>query len=110
MGIMKNSAGNPIHSCRGLMSVTETTLTAGVSPYVIDVATGLGGGTNRGNRGYIANDGGADMLAEIALEGSNYMTQFTIKNGDNFDITGMNLSKIRLTRSGSDTNFRVVAW
>lgn len=92
------------------MSVHESTLTVGTSPLIIDVASDLGGGTNRGNMGYIANDGVNDMLVEIALESTNYMSQFTVKNGENFDVIGMNLSKIRLTRSGGDTNYRVVVY
>ena len=110
MSIMKNAAGNPIHSCRGYMCVAESALTVATSPVTVAVSTGLGGGTARGNRGYIANDGSSDMTVELALEGTNYLTAFTVKNGDTFDLTGFNISNIRLTRGAGDTNYRVVVW
>jgi hypothetical protein len=110
MGIMKNSAGNAIYSCRSVMSVNEGTLTAGNSPVTCPVSANLGGGTNRGNAGYIANDGSGSIQVEIAQEGTSYMSPFTLKSGENFDVTGMNISNVRLTRLGADANYRVVIW
>lgn len=110
MSIAKNDAGLSIYPCSGKMVVSESTITAATSPVVVNVVGGLGGGIYRGNRGYIANDGAFSLLVEIALEGTNYMSQFTLTQGSNFDLTGMNISNIRLTRSGGDTAYRVLVW
>lgn len=115
MSIDRNGAGRELYPV-GKNSVTETTITAGTSPLVIAVSTTLGadGQTTNGNRGYIANDSTAaspvSFRVEIAHTSTDYLTAFTIAQGEVFDLTGWDISTIRLTRVTSDCALRVHVW
>jgi hypothetical protein len=117
--ILNNYAGNPIYPVKMAYSVFETykaanSFTAAASPAVWNMQNdfpnqGTSPGQNprlKGNRGYIKVDGAGDLLVEIANQGTQYNTQFTLKNGDSFDLTGLDISQIRFTWSGTNTNFR----
>jgi hypothetical protein len=111
MAILENDAGRSIYPVRGVMSVHETTITAGISPVVYNINSDLGGLSNtRGNRGWFAVDGNAAIKIEIAQEGTSYMAQFTVNAGQVIDLTGFNINSIRLTRTTGDSAFRLVVW
>ena len=110
MSIIRNDQGRPLYPVGSTSFVDEATITAGTTPIVLDVESVL---KFKGNRGYIANDnpaGGFSLLVEIAHVAGAYLTQFTLKAGEVFDLTGWDVSEIRLTRSGGDCTFRVHAW
>lgn len=113
-GILANDSGASIYPVRPYSKYevykSLNSFTAGVSPVTWGISTDLAGASTnphiRGNRGYIVVDGIGDLLVEIANESTNYNAQFTLKSGDRFDLTGMGISNIRFTHSGTDTNFR----
>lgn len=113
MSIARNDAGNPLYSSSKNYVNEDTSFVAGDSPKVLTPSTTLtatGVKTRNGNRGYIKVDGVGDLLVEISHNGSDYNTQFTLKNGDSFDLTGLEVNKIRFTHSGTDTAYRVQVW
>ena len=84
----------------------DSSFVTGDSPHVITAPTTLG---RNANRGYIRVDGTGDIKVEIAHKGTSYLTQFTLKNADSFDLTGLDVATIRLTWV-SDSGYRLVAW
>ncbi len=115
MSIMRNDAGRGLFQV-GKNSVTESTINAGNTPITINVQSDLAtdGQVANGNRGYIANDSTvaspATLLVKIAHSTTDFMTQFTLAQGEVFDLTGWDISEIRLTRGTADCAFRVHAW
>lgn len=115
MAIVRGGSGRAIYQV-GLNSVNEGTLIVGNSPLVVDVENDLAqdGQTINGNRGYVANDSTtgtpASLLVEIAHTSNNFTNQFTLEQGEVFDLSGWDISEIRLTRSGADCPFRVHVW
>lgn len=115
MAIVRGGSGRAIYQV-GLNSVTESTLTAGSSPLEIAVEDDLAqdGQTINGNRGYVANDSTtgtpASFKVEIAHTFNNWTNQFTLEQGEVFDLSGWDISRIRLTRMGTDCPFRVHVW
>lgn len=107
MSILRNDKGDALYPCSKMLASEDTSFVAGDSPRSIDVNDDLG--TN-GNRGYIKVDGAGDLLVEISHGGTNYEDQFTLKNGDAFDLTGLDVDTIRLTHSGTNTSYRVLVW
>jgi hypothetical protein len=89
----------------------DTSFTAGDSPQVIDVEGGLQDeltSARRGRTGYIVCDGTGDILIEISSDGTNYLPQFTLKQNEVWDAEQMDISKIRITHSGTDSAYRSV--
>ena len=106
MSINRNSAGNPIYPVGNLVISEDANFIAGDSPRVIDIAGTLG---YNANTGYVRVDGSGDLLVEISHTGAGYLTQFTLKNGDNFSLSGLEVARIRLTHSGTNTSYRLFA-
>lgn len=88
--------------------VSEDTLDAGNTPLVLDVFGTLA--TKVGNRGHIANDGSGTMTVAISTDGSNFNTPWSLKPGEMYDLTGMNIKQIQLTRGAADSDYRVMVW
>jgi len=116
MSIVRNGAGDALFQV-GKNCVSEGTLTAGISPLTIDVETTLAdqnGEKINGNRGYIANDSSTaspvSFTVQIAHTANNFLTAFTLEQGEVFDLTGWDISQIKLTRVSSDCAYRVQVW
>lgn len=82
----------------------DTLFETGDSPRVLDVSTDLG---RTSIDGYIVNDGTGDIKIELSNDGTNYGGQHTLQCGDKLILTGITVSKIRLTWV-SDTGYRVL--
>lgn len=107
---MRNDAGHSIYPVGKFFVAEDTNFVTGDSPVVLDIAGTLSSDSKQtGNRGYIRVDGAGDILVEISHDGTNYMSQFRLKNADSFDLTGISVSKIRLTWV-SDSAYRVLSW
>lgn len=111
MAIMRNDRGNAIYPVGRNFVNEDASFVVGESPRVLDVNDTLG---RNGNRGYINVYGAGDLLVEISHSETQagvpqYTTQFTLRNSDNFDLTGWDLDTIRLTWS-ADTAYRVHCW
>jgi hypothetical protein len=115
MAIIRGGSGRALNQV-GKNCVSEGTLVAGNSPFVIDVENTLAqdGQTINGNRGYVSNDSDtstpAAFTVEIAHTADDFTTAFTLAQGEVFDLTGWDISEIRLTRVSTDCAFRVHVW
>lgn len=103
MGVLQNIFGHGVFTSPAPNVVNESTLTAIVSPVTIDVLGTLG---YKGNRGYVACDSGSLSL-QVSQGGSAYGNAFTILSGEKFDLSGCEVSKLKLTRIASDAAYRV---
>lgn len=85
----------------------DTSFVAGDSPATLDVNNYLG---SNGNRGYVVNDGTGDFTVEISHDGTTFMSDFTLKSGESFDLTGLEVDSIRLTHGGTNSSYRINCW
>ncbi len=115
MGIIRNGAGRSLYQVGGNV-VAEGTLTAGVSPLTVAVDSVLidNGVLTNGNNGYIINDSTVDtpvsFTVQIAHKGTSYLTAFTVKQGEVFDLAGWDVANIKLTRVSADCAYRIQVW
>lgn len=115
MSIIRGGSGRALNQV-GKNCVSEGTLIAGNSPFVVNVESTLAqdGQNINGNRGYVANDSTtavpASFTVEISHTATTYTTAFTLAQGEVFDLTGWDISHIRLTRVATDCPFRVHVW
>ena len=115
MSIVRGGSGRALYQV-GKNVVSEGTIIAGNSPLTVDVENGLAqdGQTINGNRGYVSNDSTsaspATLLVKIAHTLNNFESQFTVGQGEVFDVTGWDISEIVLTRGSADCPFRVHVW
>ena len=103
MGVLQNIFSHGVFTTPAHNVVQESTLTAIVSPVTIDVNGSLG---HKGNRGYVACDSGTLSL-QVSQNGTVYGTAFTINTGEKFDLSGCEVSSLKLTRIASDAAYRV---
>jgi len=82
----------------------DSSFVAGDSPVVHDFNTDLG---KNGREGYIVCDGTGNILVEIANKSFAYGDQFTMKENDILNFQGLEISKVRLTHSGTDSAYRI---
>ena len=84
---------------------------AGDSPVVLDIAGVLGIPSIDGKILVKSNIAGVNgnILVELSTDGVNYGAQFTVFNLETFPLFGYKVKKIRITHSGSDSGYRVVA-
>lgn len=109
---IKNSKDQSLYPDIAINFVAEGALNAGNSPVTLTpVATFAAASTVKaGNRGHIANDGTGSFTIAISTDGTNYNTPWTLKQGEMYDLTGMSIQKIQLTRVAADSNYRVMVW
>lgn len=84
---------------------------SGDSPSVLDIAGTVG---NQGSvdgeilcRNTASNTG--NILVELSSDGSTYGDQFTVYNLETFSLFGYKVKKIRITHTGTDSGYRVIA-
>lgn len=92
----------------GWFSAEDTNFTAGESPLTLDIYT-----TDLHEfplvEGYIACDGSGNILVEMAQQPDNFGNQFTMKSGEVVTLGGTRTGQIRITHSGTDSSYRIVA-
>jgi len=59
--------------------------------------------------GYIACDGTGNLLVEVAQYPNLFGDQFTIKAGEVITLGGSRVGQIRITHTGTDSSYRIVA-
>jgi len=107
-GVVRSGKGKALYPDKINNFVSEGTLTAGGAATDLDVSATV---TRNANRGYIVCDGSGDFTVRLSASGTNFNTAFTLKSGDNFDLTGMDVDQIRLTPDAStSSNYRVHCW
>jgi len=90
----------------GYYPAEDSSFTAADSPVTIDINSNLG---RNASTGYLVCDGSGDILIELSEDGSTFGTQFTMKNGETLDLTGLDVDSIRITHSGTDSAYRLFA-
>jgi hypothetical protein len=88
----------------------DYTFVVGDSPVVLDIAAKAAMGTPSIDGSILCRSTAAgDILVELSNDGTNYGDQFTLANTDIFSLFGHSVKKIRITHSGTDGGYRVVA-
>lgn len=83
---------------------------SGDSPVVLDVETSLGKFGIDGKIVCKSTSGSTgNILVELSSDGTNYDSQFTIFYLETFPLFGHKVKKIRITHTGTDSGYRVVA-
>ena len=82
----------------------DTSFLAGDSPITLDVNTDLG---RNGKDGFIICDGAGNFTVAISNDGSTFGSAHTMKSGEVFSLTNIDIDSIKLTRV-ADSAYRVV--
>ncbi len=75
-------------------SFEDSSFVSGDSPTTHDVHTALG---RNAHDGYIVNDGAGDLQYQISNDGTNYGGLHTLKKDETAELTGLDISKIKIT-------------
>lgn len=87
----------------------DTNFQSGDSPVVLDVAGSLGVPLVDGWLKNLPHASKGDVLVEFSMDGSTYGDQFTMKYLETIPLRGFKIKKIRLTHSGTDAGYRLLA-
>jgi len=90
----------------GYYATGDTSFIAGDSPVTLDINASL---SRNAVLGYLTCDGSGNILVEISEDGTTFGTQFTMKSGDSFSLGQLNIDKLRIAHSGTDSSYRVFA-
>jgi hypothetical protein len=83
---------------------------SGDSPVVLDVSGSLGIPSIDGKIVVKSTSGNTgNILVEISSDGDTYGDQFTVFYLETFPLFGYKIKKVRITHSGTDSGYRVVA-
>jgi hypothetical protein len=83
---------------------------SGDSPVVLDINGTLGVPSIDGKLVAKSNAGNTgNILVEISDDGTNYGNQFTVFYLETFPLFGYKIKKIRITHTGTDSGYRLVA-
>ena len=84
----------------------EGTLTAGVSPLIIDFNTDSG---RNAKEGWLTCDGvGVEMSVAFSRDGATFGDNWTIRSGENTNFANFDVDQVRLTHTGDDVPYRAV--
>jgi hypothetical protein len=83
----------------------EGSLTAGVSPLTIDFNADAG---RNAIDGWITCDGAGDILVAFSRDGTTFGDNWTIRTGENTSFFRFDIDSLRLTHTGTDSDYRVV--
>lgn len=81
----------------------DTSFVVGESPVTRDINADLG---RNSRTGYIICDGAGDILVELSGDGTNYGTQFTMKDNEKVNLDGLSIDSIKITHS-ADSAYRI---
>ena len=83
----------------------DTSFVAGDSPAVHDFYTD----TSRFVQdGYIICDGAGNIQVDITRDGITYSDKWTMKSGEIVDLERLDIKKIRVTHTGTDSAYRIL--
>jgi hypothetical protein len=82
----------------------EGTLTAGVSPLVIDFNADAG---RNSKEGWMTNDGAGDISVAFSRDGTTFGDNWTMKSGELTNLANFDIDSLRLTHI-ADANYRIV--
>lgn len=104
------SSSNPVPTEQGVIDgrtkkYEDADFTSGESPITLDVNTDLG---KNGVDGYITCDGPGNILVEISDNGTDFGDQHTLKIEEVIDLRNINVDKIKITHSGTDSAYRIM--
>jgi hypothetical protein len=84
----------------------EATLTAVVSPFIIDFNTDSG---RNSKEGWITADGtDVEMTVAFSRDGVTFGDPWTIRSGENTNFQNFDIDQLRLTHTGDDVPYRIV--
>jgi len=84
----------------------EGTLTAGVSPLIIDFNADSG---RNAKEGWITCDGvGVEMAIAFSRDGVTFGDNWTIRSGENTNFANFDIDQLRLVHTGDDVPYRAV--
>jgi len=84
----------------------EGTLTAGVSPLIIDFNADSG---RNAKEGWITCDGvGVEMTVAFSRDGATFGDPWTMRSGENTNFTNFDVDQLRLVHTGDDVPYRAV--
>jgi len=84
----------------------EATLTAGVSPFIIDFNDDAG---RNAKEGWITADGtGVEMTVAFSRDGTTFGDAWTLRSGENTNFQNFDIDQLRLTHTGDDIPYRIV--
>lgn len=96
-------SGNALYAGNGYKYYADASFIAGDSPVTHAINTDLG---RNSQDGWIRCDGAGDILVEFS-HGATFGDQITLQSGDSMSLTGLNLSNVKVTHSGSDSAYRI---
>jgi secreted trypsin-like serine protease len=82
----------------------DASFVTGDSPATHDVNAALG---RNAHDGYLVNDGAGNLTYQISNDGTNYGGAHTLKKDETVKLTGLDISKIKITWS-ADTAYRIM--
>jgi len=120
---MSDGSGNNLTSTGGALDVNtsggaitdtpeffeDTDFTAGDSPATLDINAALGRNATKGS---ILNDGsaaGEDFTLAFSTDGAVFGDEITLKRGEILEFNNQSTDTIRITHSGTDSAYRVLA-
>ena len=83
----------------------DTSFVAGDSPAVHDFYTDSG--SKRAVDGYIICDGSGDIQVDYTRDGITYGDKWTMKSGERVNLLRLDIKKIRVTHTGTDSSYRI---
>lgn len=86
----------------------DSNFVVGDSPVVLDIEDVLRGSAIDGSI-RCSSAAGGDILVEFICNGGAYGSQFTVNDGETYSLKGHKIGKIRITHSGTDSGYRVLA-
>lgn len=85
-------------------SYEDSNFIAGDSPVVLDFYTDMG---YNAIQGWITCDGPGDVLVSFSRDGTNYGESWTMKQGENTTLMGIDIATLKLEHTGADSAYRV---
>ena len=83
----------------------DSSFEAGDSPVTHDFYGDTG---KYASDGYIICDGSGDIQVDYSRDGITYGDKFTMKSGETVDLLRLDIKKIRVTHTGSDSAYRIM--
>ena len=82
----------------------DTAFVVGSSPAIHDFNADQG---YNSLQGWITCDGPGDILVAFSRDGTTYGDNWTMFNGENTDLKGLDIHSIRITHTGTDSAYRI---
>ena len=83
----------------------DTSFASGDSPATHDFETDTG---RTSVDGWIICDGSGSIVIALSRDGLTYQDSYTLKKGEVIDVLRFEISKIKVTHSGTDSSYRIL--